>query len=363
MLPELCLVSPAATPLFYPELGGRHGGAELQLTLLARALVARGVSVTLVMGARGQPAEELRDGVRLLAYPHRPGLAGRIGLQKALVRARCKVYVARALGSTARDVAFHCWRTRRHFVYWIASDMDCEPGLSRRVGGPTRTPGFRWALRRADAIIAQHEGQQRMLRQHEKLASTVIHNALPARPAPGEGERPYHLFIGAAFRNKNPLAVLDLAGRHPAESFLWIGTLEGAPAALRARVERRLAEVRNVRRIERVEFDQIDSYFARARTLLVPSLAEGFPNTIVQALWHGVPIVSLNVDPGGMIAAHGLGVAAGGDEARWQEGFADLAESRLAWSAISRRCHEYAARELSLGRMAESFIELIERLG
>lgn len=359
--PSICLISPFGTPLFYPHLPGGHGGAEVQFAFLARELARRGALVTFVCGDRGQPAQDRIDGVRLLKYSQKPTPAGRLGLQRAMWRAGAHIYLQQATGSTTKEVAFFTLWARRRFVYWIASDMDCSTELTRIGNGPARNRWFLWGLRRADLIIAQHEGQRHLLRQNEKLESVVIPNGFPPVPPP-TAPRQYHLWIGKANSLKRPELLIELARRFPDERFRMICPADVSNPLWMDKIRRELAEAPNIERLDRVPFEKMGQELARARTLLITSIVEGFPNTLVQALWQGVPVVSLNVDPGGMIAGRGLGVMAHDDFESFCRQFGALIGDPRRWDETSARARTCAEAELSIARMTERFLDAIKGL-
>src|SRR5262249_54797652 len=53
--------------------------------------------------------------------------------------------------------------------------------------------------------------------------------------------------------------------------------------------------------------EEVRKLIENSRVLVNTSRAEGFPNTMLEAWSMGVPVVSLTVDPGGVILREGLG--------------------------------------------------------
>jgi len=63
--PTICFVGLANLPVLAPEFGQLgSGGAELQQTLLAKALAAKGYDVSMVVADHGQPDGAVWDGVK-----------------------------------------------------------------------------------------------------------------------------------------------------------------------------------------------------------------------------------------------------------------------------------------------------------
>jgi glycosyltransferase involved in cell wall biosynthesis len=56
-----------------------------------------------------------------------------------------------------------------------------------------------------------------------------------------------------------------------------------------------------------VPFDEIHEYFKKADVLTNTSLFEGFPHAFIQAWAYQVPIVSLSVNPDGLLTKYNLG--------------------------------------------------------
>ncbi len=189
----------------------------------------------------------------------------------------------------------------------------------------------------------------------------VIPNGFPPVPPP-TAPRQYHLWIGKANSLKRPELLIELARRFPDERFRMICPADVSNPLWMDKIRRELAEAPNIERLDRVPFEKMGQELARARTLLITSIVEGFPNTLVQALWQGVPVVSLNVDPGGMIAGRGLGVMANDDFESFCRQFGALIGAPRRWDETSARARACAEAELSIARMTERFLDAIKGL-
>jgi glycosyltransferase involved in cell wall biosynthesis len=203
-------------------------------------------------------------------------------------------------------------------IVFLTSDRtltDIRRTGRRRRGAYGEIGSFcRYALRNADAVVVQSETQQRVLRDTLGLTSFLIRNpidlrpqldqpsSLPAQLPPG----PFALWVGRGdtFSKRADLC-LELAQQCPNIPFLLIMNRQNASVdqLLRAQAPG------NVTIVERVPYAQIEAYYRRAAALVNTSDVEGFPNSFLQAGKYGVPVLSLRVDPDGMLARHNCGWA------------------------------------------------------
>jgi len=56
-----------------------------------------------------------------------------------------------------------------------------------------------------------------------------------------------------------------------------------------------------------LSIDAVNKELATAHIFINTSIAEGFPNTFIQAWMREVPVISLNVDPDNILTIHNIG--------------------------------------------------------
>ncbi len=290
------------------------GGAEQQIALLATGLAHRGHKVAVICALRpGAGEEERLEGIHLLRIRVGDAAGGRIqrALRDALDHAGARlVYQRCALPLTGR-LAWLCARSGRRFIFAVANDRDLD-GRVRGSLGAVRHALYRYGLRRADLVVVQTRQQEAMLAGRRRHPSLLLPSALDlegVRPRP-EPASPVVLWVGNLLPKKRPMELLDLAAKLPGVAFHAVGD-PGLDRNLAEQFAARAGTLPNVRYLGRVEHAGMDALYARATLLLNTSEAEGVPNTFLEAWARGVPVVSLRVDPDGLIAREGLGLVVG----------------------------------------------------
>ena len=161
----------------------------------------------------------------------------------------------------------------------------------------------------ASAVIAVSDFTRRDLaRVFPKLAerATVIHEAASSRfhAAEASGDvairakfelnEPYALFVGSLKAHKNLNVLLDAfeslwrKAEIPAQ-LVVVGRKDPKETALLARLERSRAFVRYLGELPDAELSAV---YHGARTLVIPSLWEGFGLTAIEAMASGTPVIS-----------------------------------------------------------------------
>lgn len=309
---RLCVVAPKVYPLFNQAVEAVFGGAEVDLYFIATELAKDGdFDVTAVVADYGQPDVESREGVRIIKGLDLCScqLRNLFRLWRALKKADADIYLIKTISPGVPLVATFCRIYRKDFLYRTSSGATYDRSyLSKhRLAGLA----FRWAIRNANLVLAQTDQAARYVKENLYAKSVqVIPNAHRLVPFVQTTKR-YVLWVGRSDRIKQPQLFLQLAQRMPDQQFVMICQQATGDKDYRSLINSARG-LPNLRFVERIPFDKIQTYFQQAKVLVNTSWTEGFPNTFIHAFACGVPVVSLTVDPDGILGKAGCGLCAEG---------------------------------------------------
>jgi glycosyltransferase involved in cell wall biosynthesis len=289
-----------------------------------------------------------------------------ISLYRALLRVRPDVIYQRVACAYTGVCALYARHHGARFVWHIAHDSDVDG--SRRLFGNNplarslEAMSVGYAIKGADAIVAQTEHQANLLRRtHGRLADAVIPNfhPEPAETIDKSGTATV-VWIANFKRWKQPEMFVRAAAalRHLRNvRFLMVGAPATASSdrAWNARLLRTIEETPNVEYLGPQTQDEVNTLLARSHVLVNTSDQEGFPNTFIQAWMREMPVVSF-VDPDGVLSREGVGIHALTEE--------ELADGIRLLVADPNRRSEYAQRARSYASQRHSLrnAELLEKL-
>jgi glycosyltransferase involved in cell wall biosynthesis len=370
MTPRLCFVGLENLPLLAPEFEQhRVGGAQLQQTLLAKALVRRGFAVSMVVGDYGQADGAIWNGVRTYkAYSAHEGIPvvrfvhpRWTKLCAALRRAAADVYYVSCAGAQVGQVAMWAARNGRRMIFRVASDADCDPRRLLIAFWRDRKL-YEYGLRRAGAILAQSVRQQELLRNNYGVDSSLTASLVdvPERVLPFVERNISLLWVSNIQQWKRPEMFLDLAQRLPGCSASMIGGAAPKTGNLYRHISAGAARVGSLTFYGQLPYRATNQVFDRARVFVNTSEFEGFPNTFLQAWVRGIPVVSF-FDPDGVIRREGLGHAAASLE-EMVRAAERLTTDSQAWLEVSARCRAYMARRYGEDQIIAPYLSTLGRI-
>ena len=327
----VCILGPRVGRVFEGDVAG---GAELQMALLARALGRSGIRCVIVdpkarssAGTASGPCTVVAvdgwdSGIRGIRFlTHRAP-----GLLRALLSVRASLYYTRGFSF----FSIFAWAAARlrsaRFILAVASDADLLPFLDRYRSLYRGRAGLwdwistiipdeltRGILQRcADALLVQHEGQARMAAGKglkARICRNIVDDDLHAA-ARCEPRGRSVIMVGTLSRYKGLDVLPGLIESLPDVPFEFVGRATDVDGR---RMSMMLARLPNVTLHGPLPRAETVRRIACAKVLLNTSPREGFPNTFLEAWAAGTPVVSLHVDPGGILREHGLGVCCNGD--------------------------------------------------
>ncbi|MBW4051991.1 MAG: glycosyltransferase family 4 protein [Proteobacteria bacterium] len=367
---SVCFVGLGNLPVLAREYADRRaGGAELQQTLLARALARRRWRVSMVVADYGQPDGQVWDGIRTYkAYRPDEGIPVMrfvhprwTKLHAAMGRADADIYYTSCAGAHLAQAALFARRRGRRLVFRIASDTDCDPrALLVRYRRDRML--YRWGLARTDLVLAQTPSQRSALAGHFGRNSRVVASLLETcgRCPPLSARDIGALWVGNLRPLKRPHLFLDAAERLPRLAFHMIGGPMPGAERLFEQTRLRAAALPNVTFHGFVPQHEVGSWFERARVFVSTSQIEGFPNTYLQAWSRGTPVVAF-LDPLRLLSESHLGALVGSAQ-ELQSAIEMLVGDPLEWEGASARGRRYIEQRGEETELESAYVEALSDL-
>ena len=348
----VCFVILKAYPIFNPDVKKVFGGAELDLYLLAIELAKDpAFDVSFVLGDYGQPAIEYRQGVRLIksADPNKNLVFQAHKLWQAMKKADADIYMSEAASLGTSVIAAFC-KLHRKFVYRTANQGECDGSFF--ANQKLTEILFKWSLQHAKLVFTQNQIDKQNLAKSFNINAHVTKNThkIPENVNVSD-DRDYILWVGRSTSLKRPELFIKLASMLPSERFVMI-CQQATGDKQYSKLVQHAKELNNLKFIDRVDFNDVETYFAKAKILASTSSSEGFPNVFVQACKFGVPILSLKVDPDDFMQHNSCGIACMDDWGKFIDAFKHLLQPEVL--------HRYALASLNYARENHDMDRIIE---
>lgn len=306
----------------YPLLAQREdlaivGGAEVQQILLARELRNLGLEVRFVVEDMGQGPLCVAGGFTLHGYGFgRDKIRQARTLWSALRAARPDVLCLRGI---PRFVAVPlAYRSRFACPLVLSLSTNAEAYPRSLTGRGSLSEHFhRRALREADAVVVQTRFQGELLRTHfGRTDVRLIRSGIEVGPPPEAGlPRDIVAWIASIHPHKGVERLFDLARRLPELRFEAAGGPARNQEAYYREKQEEARAVPNLRWHGFVPHEGVDEILLRAFAFVnttVPlrgiSNLEGFPNVYLEAWRNGVPVLTVENDPDGLLRTRGSGL-------------------------------------------------------
>ncbi len=315
-------------------VGRTSGGAQVQIALLAKALALKGHDVVVIDPFSNGEDFVTPEGVRLLTVPgwnnglpglrmftnRLPALYKLFRAQKAdfyYVRTRAYVHLANYLAAR---------KTGGKLIVAVASDIDVQRysqqyrneykgslSLANYLGvNLPNDIATKFLQRNADIVLLQHAGQNSNL-ESARGKVAVFPNIIDKTKVPTASQpaKDYFVHVGSLSMLKgadNLHRLVNLV--NDSLPIVVVGQANDSKSEI---ILQKLREKKNVILRGRLSHTETLEVIANAKALINTSNFEGFPNIFLEAWASGVPVISLNVNPGNVFNRYPLGVYCDGD--------------------------------------------------
>lgn len=370
---KIVLVSDYYLPYF-------GGGVERVVEELAHNLVNFGHEVrVLTFNPDGWPNQETSDGVEIVRIPA-------VNLQP-IVGVPAALHAGLRLGRFLDDAdVIHA-----HNIFFLLSLLTA---LSRpkaplvttmHVGSLEHLPGVlgsfgrmyersvgRYILHRSDAVTAVSASVARHAADlHTTSPVHLIPNSVdvqrfrpPAGTGPDDADRQSVLFLGRFSRNKGPqdliAAIPQVLSVVPGASFEFVG--EGP---LRESMAKQMAELGlNGNARIRGKVPDVVPVLQGASVVTRPSLTEGMPLAVMEAMACGKPVVATRVGGTADLIRDGeTGILFDpGDIDALADGLIRILQNRSHAASMGRRAREWTERQLTWERLSRQYEQVYEEV-
>ncbi|PLX21802.1 hypothetical protein C0584_01720 [Candidatus Parcubacteria bacterium] len=339
---KVCFVSIFSYPLFNPDCDLTFGGAEVQISLIAKELARdENLDINVIVADTGQGEMEIHEGVKVhKAYKRGLGKINALGapfvLYKKLKSINPDVVVCRAAGVEVGIAGFYAYKNKKKFIYSIAHFDDLTGKHSRGLRGLIYQLGFNLATN----YIAQTEDQKKYLEKKTQKKISIIKNSFPApKDLKEKMNTSKVLWIGRSVDFKRPEKFIELAELMPEKKFEMV--LQKTAVQRWEELRKHARGVRNLKFIEKIPFEKINAVFQSSSLYVNTSTEEGFPNTFIQSTMYGVPIISLNINPDNFINEYRCGVCCDDDVERMASMINSILSDRGRYQMFSDSAKRY----------------------
>lgn len=353
------------------------GGAELQTLMIANGLLEYGYESTFLAADANEQSRARINNLDVIKIPGRSKVGSarhKKYLETAILESRPDVCYVRTFNELMWALPI-CNHHAIPVVTICCSGRDISPFPSklkpRRLLANLRYLelfrrylNFR-SMRLSDEIFCNTnllwEGIRRW---YPDMPGGVIYNGHPIPPQEEihKGYSRRVIWVNNIKRIKRPEIFIKLAGCFPDVEFVMIGRLESTGRYMnyvRALIEHASS---NLNYLGCLAFDKVNLEISMSDILFYTSdILEGFGNSLIQAWMRGVPTISLNYDPDGIIERESIGRCSN-DFSQLVNDTGELIGNPVVLCEMSERAREYAKTNHDSKRMISQYEMLFREL-
>jgi glycosyltransferase involved in cell wall biosynthesis len=277
----------------------KQGGAERVMSVLANEFSRKGHEVHLCLLAGGEHFYELEENVII----HDFGFVNNNPLQKIMGEVKVFSQLRNLLKSTKPDLVLSFMTKYNVLTIMASSFLNINVFVSDRSNPKKQLPNSIVLLRRitykyATGVIAQTSLAKEMIEKETGNKNVkVIPNPLKElQQYPEKEKEKIILNVGRMVPEKGQKYILEAFSRIPSNDWKLV-ILGNGPLRMELEEEAKRLNITH-QLIMPGAVKNVDEWLAKSSIFAFPSVSEGFPNALVEAMSAGLPCVSFDCDAG-----------------------------------------------------------------
>lgn len=362
---KICFFSPASYPFF--EVGSKvsHGGAELQMFLLANYLSENSNNnVCFFVGNYGKkPQKKGIEFILTVKNKKTENIFSKIIKATKyfyqLIVEKPDVIFSTTANAFVGINALYAKVFNKKFVYRTAHQIDVNEQFIKANGLSGKI--YKYGLTHATKVVTQNNEDKKLLEKHHNINAEVLKNAIVINEEPCVN-KDFILWVGRFETWKQPELLLKIATHFPQEKFVMICPYAPNKKEEWNRLYNEAHKIKNIIFHEKIAFNKIQDYFNRAKLFVNTSINEGFPNTFLQAGLAKTPIASLNVNPDKFLLEFDCGVFAKNEFDYMLKQIKDLLTNEENSEIKGKNLFQYLKNNHDIEIVGKKFMKIIENV-
>ncbi len=341
------------------------GGAEKQTALLAKLFVSLKYDVCVLEPFPGKKETEKINGIKVVqAWDSLKGIPSiraffyrMPSLYKNIKHENPDIIYTRGAGIYNALIAFLFCKGTARFIWGLAHDHDLQSKI-RKINNATLysiiTNHLMFKLSTkilahyANAIICQTKEQENFLKIAKKANNVYripnICEALSVKECWVDTKKDC-LWVGKFSGTKGEEDFLFLAEKMPDMNFIAVGHVTADFE--KTTVYDKIINQPNIKCVGRLKYEELIPLYGQVLLLVHTAPSEGFSNVFLEAWSSGLPVVSLSVDPNGLLQTAKLGRFANGDIIKMKNQIEELAFNSSLRRELSCSAIDYVEKNHS----------------
>jgi glycosyltransferase involved in cell wall biosynthesis len=387
---KVCFVVPNAYSLFYKGDKYPFGGSEIRAYTFAKKMSEdSGLQISFAVFNYGQQSVQMFDKIKVYAFPFGRKSENESETFFSKIRFRLnniyntikprpkqleqlkelfqEIDADRYLFFGVSEGNYRYSRLireldKRH-VLLLGSDNDLSEKYSENASGfnvyGSRSDSCWKLINESERIICQSHFQQQELLSRFSKRSVVIKNPIDLTLTSGEAnytyKKPFALWVGKSNDVKRPEVFVELAKRSENRHFVMV--MNRSNAAKHQSIINDLPA--NIMYIEKLQYEEVEKYFANAAFTINTSVFEGMPNTFLQAGKYSIPVLSMTVDPDKILTENNGGVVAENNIDRLFERSEELFSNNEYRTLLGKNLRQYVEHHHEINKVSKELREFL----